>query len=76
VFFDACLVLNEHSVCVGVARVGSDTQTIRCATLTGMSSADMGGPLHSLVVAGQLHPLERDMLKQFVDSSDEVKLEP
>ena len=70
-----CSVLNEKSICVGVARVGSDTQTVRCTTLAGMSSVDIGGPLHSLVVAGQLHPLERDMLRQFVDSSDDVKFD-
>ena len=30
-----------------------------------MTSVDLGGPLHSLVIPGHMHPLELDMLKQF-----------
>lgn len=61
--------LDEDSICVGVARVGSDTQTICSSTLKNIQSCDLGGPLHSLVIAGHMHPLELDMLKLF--TSDE-----
>jgi len=30
-----------------------------------MTEIDLGPPLHSLVIAGRLHPLESDMLRQF-----------
>ncbi|XP_013415188.1 diphthine methyl ester synthase [Lingula anatina] len=62
---DQELELTEDTVCVGVARVGSDTQQIVSGTLKQMTTVDFGGPLHSLVIAGHLHPLENDMLKLF-----------
>lgn len=55
--------VTEDTVCVGVARLGADNQTIRVATLQQLMSCDLGGPLHSLVVTGRLHPLEVDMLR-------------
>uniref|UniRef100_UPI003AB0E94B diphthine methyl ester synthase n=1 Tax=Centroberyx gerrardi TaxID=166262 RepID=UPI003AB0E94B len=55
--------LTEDTVCVGVARLGADDQLIRTATLRQLASCDLGAPLHSLIVTGQLHPLEVDMLR-------------
>ncbi|XP_045160515.2 diphthine methyl ester synthase-like [Mercenaria mercenaria] len=59
------LLLHEDSICVGVARVGAETQTICTSTLKSMTSCDLGEPLHSLVIPGHMHPLELDMLKLF-----------
>lgn len=59
------LSLTEESLCVGLARVGSESQSICTSTLESMISVDLGGPLHSLVIPGHMHPLELDMLKQF-----------
>ena len=58
---------DETTTCVGVARVGSDTQQIKAGSLKQMTSVDLGGPLHSLVIAGHMHPLEIDMLKIYAD---------
>ncbi|XP_036971263.1 diphthine methyl ester synthase isoform X3 [Acanthopagrus latus] len=57
------LGVTENTVCVGVARLGADDQRICTATLRQLVSCDLGGPLHSLVITGQLHPLEVDMLR-------------
>ncbi|XP_027143988.1 diphthine methyl ester synthase, partial [Larimichthys crocea] len=57
------LGVTEDTVCVGVARLGAEDQVIRTATLRQLVSCDLGGPLHSLVVTGRLHPLEVDMLR-------------
>ncbi|XP_029355536.1 diphthine methyl ester synthase [Echeneis naucrates] len=57
------LGVTEDTVCVGVARLGADDQMIRVAPLRQLVSCDLGAPLHSLVVTGQLHPLEVDMLR-------------
>ncbi|KAM9410074.1 diphthine methyl ester synthase [Pholidichthys leucotaenia] len=57
------LGMTEDTVCVGVARLGSDNQLVCTGTLRQLASCDMGGPLHSLVVTGHLHPLEVDMLQ-------------
>lgn len=62
----ACLPpagVTEDTVCVGVARLGADDQKIHTAKLQQLVSCDLGGPLHSLVITGQLHPLEVDMLR-------------
>lgn len=55
--------VTEDTLCVGVARLGADDQLIQAATLQQLASCDLGGPLHSLVVSGRLHPLEVDMLR-------------
>lgn len=63
-----CKVLDvtKESLCVGLARVGSDAQKIVCCTLEQMVNVDLGGPLHSLIIpATQLHPLEIEYLEQF-----------
>ncbi|XP_075901678.1 diphthine methyl ester synthase [Nelusetta ayraudi] len=57
------LGVTEDTLCVGVARLGADNQLIQVATLQQLASCDLGGPLHSLVVSGRLHPLEVDMLR-------------
>mmetsp|Transcript_92797 Transcript_92797/g.284075 ORF Transcript_92797/g.284075 Transcript_92797/m.284075 type:complete len:284 (-) Transcript_92797:95-946(-) len=49
---------------VGVARLGKADQAIAFGTLEAVAKADLGGPLHSLVVcAGELHELEREFLE-------------
>ncbi|KAL1466118.1 hypothetical protein MTO96_042930 [Rhipicephalus appendiculatus] len=59
------LAYGEDSACVGLARVGMETQQITCCSLKDMSSCDLGSPLHSLVIPGKLHPMEIDMLRLF-----------
>ncbi|XP_021923092.1 diphthine methyl ester synthase isoform X2 [Zootermopsis nevadensis] len=60
------------TLCVGVARVGSDTQQILACTLQEMKDADLGPPLHSLIIAGHLHPLEVEYLTQFSESKEKL----
>lgn len=60
------LVITEDSLCVGLARIGSETQQIVACSLREMAKFDLGGPLHSLIVVGpNLHPLESEFLEQF-----------
>jgi len=58
-------LLNANSLCVGLARVGSDSQIIRTCSIKEMAQVDLGEPLHSLVIPGNLHPLEEEMLNLF-----------
>ncbi|XP_017784235.1 PREDICTED: diphthine methyl ester synthase [Nicrophorus vespilloides] len=58
--------LTKDSFCIGLARVGSETQGIVACSLEKMSSYDLGGPLHSLIIPGtELHPLELEYIDQF-----------
>ncbi|XP_036377496.1 diphthine methyl ester synthase isoform X1 [Megalops cyprinoides] len=62
---EEALAYTEDTVCVGLARVGAGDQAIRAGTLRQLAACDLGGPLHSLIVTGHLHPLELDMLRLF-----------
>ncbi|KAF1810897.1 diphthine synthase-like protein [Eremomyces bilateralis CBS 781.70] len=59
-------VYGKESLAVGVARVGSSDQSIAVGTLEQLKSADLGKPLHSLILLGKrVHDLEREFLKPF-----------
>ena len=69
---DAAIVNPRDLICVGVARVGSPSQTIICETLDRIATHDFGAPLHSLIVCGELHPIEAEFLLLF-SHSDRTK---
>lgn len=63
---EADLAYTESSLCVGVARVGHDSQRIWVGKLSEMAALDLGGPLHSMVLPSRdLHPLEVEYLQLF-----------
>lgn len=57
------------TLCVGVARLGSDSQQIVAGSMQQLLDVDFGRPLHSLVIAGDTHPVEREYLQQFMAGS-------
>ncbi|KAM4641194.1 diphthine methyl ester synthase isoform 2-T2 [Discoglossus pictus] len=59
------LAFTEGTICIGLARVGASDQRIASGTLQQLREVDFGGPLHSLVISGCMHPLELDMLRLF-----------
>jgi diphthine synthase len=50
---------------VAVARAGSPQPAVARGTLAAMARADLGPPLHTLVVPGQLHFVEEEALRTF-----------
>lgn len=64
-------VYSPDSLAIGAARVGSSEQKMMCGTLSELSEADLGPPLHSLVLLGKrTHELERDYIRMFaIDDS-------
>eukprot|EP00536_Pseudo-nitzschia_multiseries_P007028 jgi/Psemu1/194415/e_gw1.157.108.1 len=56
----------KKTLCVGLARMGQPTQTIVAGTLEELTGADLGGPLHSLIICGELHDLELDIVKEYL----------
>lgn len=56
---------SKDTVCVGVARVGQETQQIVSGTMAELLKIDFGAPLHSFVIPGDLHFLESSMLDHF-----------
>jgi diphthine synthase len=49
-----------------MARIGSDSQRIAAGTIEKVASVDFGAPLHSLVVAGDIHDCEMEHLRLFM----------
>lgn len=50
---------------IGLARVGTPTQQLKTCTLEDMAKVDLGGPLHSLVIVGETHPMEDEYVDMF-----------
>lgn len=65
--------LTEKTLCVGVARVGSTNQKMISGTLETLAESELGEPLHSLVIAGNVHHLEVEMLKLFTDDPGAIE---
>lgn len=59
-------VISPDSIIIAALRLGSSSQSIVVDTVLGISNrTDLGGPLHSLVLPGELHPIESEMLEYF-----------
>lgn len=56
-------VYNEDTTCVGLARVGCEDQVIVAGSMKQLLTADFGPPLHCLVIVGDTHLVEEEMLE-------------
>ena len=54
------------SLCIGIARLGSDDQKIVAGPMKELLDVDFGAPLHCLIVVGETHPLEQEMLEFYM----------
>lgn len=60
--YDICL---EEMIGVGFARVGSCSEVIKSGTLAELASYDFGEPLHTLVITGNMHYLELELVRSY-----------
>jgi diphthine synthase len=52
------------TLAIGLARVGADDERIVAGTMAELMEADLGAPLHCLVIPGpHLHDVERELLR-------------
>ena len=65
------LDIDENTLCVAMARIGWDNQKIISGKMTTVLNSDVGPPLHSLVIVGETHFIEADMLKLFAVNKEE-----
>lgn len=68
-------IVTEDTLAVGLARVGKNDQTIKVDTLKNLADSDLGSPLHSMVIAGKLHPLEIEFLRLYYQNDKNVKFD-
>lgn len=59
-------VYGPSTVAVGLARLGAPDQKIVVAPLSDLLSFDFGGPLHSLVIPGDIHDSEQEFLNSYM----------
>ena len=56
----------NKTICVGLARVGTESQLIVAGTINELLNINFGPPLHSMVIcSNELHELEKQMLAEF-----------
>lgn len=53
-------VYTGDTPCFGLARVGHDDQRIVSGTMTELLDVDFGPPLHTFVICGEMHFIEKD----------------
>ena len=56
---------SQESLAVGVARIGAPSQQIVAGTMQELLDVDFGEPLHSLIIAGDMHVIESEFLEHF-----------
>ena len=56
---------NAQTPCIGLARVGTDSQAIVSGTLESFCARDMGEPMHSFIICGEMHEMEQEMFNFF-----------
>ena len=56
----------EESKWFGLARVGADDQKVVSGLLKDFVDIDMGAPLHSFIICGELHPIEEEMYNYYL----------
>ena len=65
------ILLSRQIVC-SVARAGGENVKVRAGYLEDMLNADMGEPLHSLVIPGKLHFMEAKALVELAGAPPEI----
>lgn len=64
-------VCGKEALAVGVARLGSEDQRIVAGTLQDLVEADLGPPLHSLVLCGKkMHEMEWEYVRAFATDQE------
>lgn len=68
-------MFDDDTKCVGLARIGSSTQQIVYGAIRDLRDCDFGKPLHSFVVPGDTHFIERDVLEMYALHREEDEKE-
>lgn len=60
----------EDTICVGLARLGSEDQMVVAGSMKQLLMVDFGPPLHCLVIVGKTHPVEEEILDFYTVSGN------
>ncbi|MBT7902223.1 diphthine synthase [Candidatus Woesearchaeota archaeon] len=56
-------IFSENTICIGCARLGANSQTLKAGTAKELLNFDFGAPLHSLIIPGKLHFMEEEAIE-------------
>ena len=63
-------VIGLESLCFGLARIGSETQVIKCGKIKDVLHMDFGMPLHSIVICGKTYfSIEKEVFQFYLNLS-------
>ena len=65
-------IVNDNTLIVGLARVGCESEKIKGECLKEVLAEDFGPPPHSLIIPGELHPMEVEALIHIAKVSRET----
>ncbi|KXA88814.1 hypothetical protein AKJ57_06280 [candidate division MSBL1 archaeon SCGC-AAA259A05] len=65
-------VFTGETLCVVVARAGSETPLVKAHRARELKEMDFGPPPHAVIVPGKLHFLEAEALERFAGAPEEV----
>jgi len=65
-FFFTEPAYDEDSLCIGLARLGSDDEKIVAGPMRKLVDVDFGPPPHCLVVVGETTQVEKGMLQFYM----------
>eukprot|EP00127_Corallochytrium_limacisporum_P004930 Clim_evm4s195 gene=Clim_evmTU4s195 len=63
-------LVKADTIVIGVARLGQDDQLIVSGTVSELMEVDFGKPLHSLVIAGDVHETELECVAMHAKNKD------
>ncbi|PRP84142.1 diphthamide biosynthesis protein 5 [Planoprotostelium fungivorum] len=58
-------VYGQDTPCIGLARLGHEDQKIVSGTMSELLNVDFGTPLHSFIIPGEMHFIEKDCFDHF-----------
>ncbi|WP_299522544.1 diphthine synthase [uncultured Methanobrevibacter sp.] len=64
--------INENSLAIGIARVGSKDVVVKAGTIDELISHDFGGPLHCIVIPSKLHIVEAEYLVEIAGANKNI----
>ena len=64
--------VNEDSLAIGIARVGSKDVVVKAGKISELIDYDFGGPLHCIVIPSKLHIVEAEYLVEIAGANSEI----
>jgi len=65
-------IINDNTLTIGLARIGCSSEKVKGGCLKEVLSENFGPPPHSLIIPGELHPIEAEALIWIARVKEEV----